>query len=86
MKKWGKEMKKDEMIKLILKLTEENARYKAALKNLETKIKNYKEGDSDRKALLDEAELTEVLEIAGMTDKEVNAIYYDNCKEVAYEP
>lgn len=79
-------MKRREMLKAILKLTEENARYKAALKNLETKMKNDKEIREGRDALLDEKELTEVLEIAGMTDKEVNAIFYDNCKEVAYEP
>lgn len=80
-------MKRKEMLKTIVKLTQENARYKAALKNLETKMKNDKEsGSGSRGVILNEKELTEVLEIAGMTEKEINAIFYDNCEEVAYEP
>lgn len=72
---------------LLLALVEENTRYKAALQNLKLKIKTDKECHKDRKALLNEKELNEVLEIAGLLDKEVTAITFDNVpNEVAYEP
>lgn len=74
-----------EEMKMLLALVEENTRLKLALENLKVKMKNDKEASTTRDhALLNETELNEVLEIAGMLDRNVDVITFDNCREVAY--
>ena len=74
----------DEKMKLLLKLTEENARYEAALKYL----KSISDSDiaKDYTGRIDRDELVIAMRIAGIEDKEVNVITFDNAPdEVAYE-
>jgi hypothetical protein len=71
--------------KMMLELTEKVTRLRAALQLLKVKIKNDKEGRTgDRRALLNEEELNEVLEVAGMLEDDVNVIKFENADEVAY--
>ena len=70
----------EEMLKMIVNLTEENTRMKVALKYLYGEYKRLVEKDYSH----EEIELA--LKLAGILDKEVNVIYFDNAeKEVAYE-
>lgn len=75
----------EETTLLLLSLTEKTARMKAALQLLKTKIKNDKNKGSGRHALLNEDELNEVLEVAGVLEDDVNVIQFDNCKDIAYK-
>lgn len=75
----------EETTLLLLSLTEKTARMKAALQLLKTKIKNDKSKGSGRHALLNEDELNEVLDVAGMLEDDVNVIQFDNCKDIAHK-
>lgn len=75
----------EETTLLLLSLTKKTARMKAALQLLKAKIKNDKSKGSGRHALLNEDELNEVLEVAGMLEDDVNVIQFDNCRDIAYE-
>lgn len=72
----------NEEIRLLLKLTEENAKYVAAF--------NYLKSISDeiiergRSGVISREELEEALKIAGLEEKEIDVIQFDNCKDVAY--
>ena len=73
----------NEEMKLLLKLTEENARFEAALNYLksvsDTSIAKEYSGSIGR----DDFEAA--MSIAGIVDKEVEVITFDNCEDVAYE-
>ncbi len=56
----------DASMKLLLKLYEENVRFKVAYNILKAKMERAREKDAH--FLLDEDEITEVLEIAGVID------------------
>lgn len=75
----------EETTLLLLSLTKKTARMKAALQLLKAKIKNDKSKGSGRHALLNEDELNEVLEVAGMLEDDVNVIQFDNCKDIAHK-
>ena len=77
-------MKNDQILQKLLILTEENTRMKAALTML--KMQRDKCVEKDSSYILEIEEANEILSIAGMADKEITAIYFDNCKEKAYEP
>ena len=77
-------MKNSEVMQKLLDLTEENARLKSALKIL--KLLKQKTETEDRSYVFDRHEVDMILSVAGMDDKEITAIYFDNCKEKAYEP
>lgn len=72
----------NEEIRLLLKLTEENAKYVAAF--------NYLKSISDeiiergRSGVISREELEEALKIVGLEEKEIDVIQFDNCKDVAY--
>ena len=69
----------NEEMQMILELTKENARLKAAMALVKA---NYESGKKDGLGKNEEV----YLKVAGMLDKEVNAIYFDNDRtEVAYE-
>lgn len=66
----------NEEMKMILKLTEENARMRCALNLLKQKFSEN----------LNQDDLSMILDIAGMNNREVNVICFDNApNEVAYE-
>lgn len=70
----------DETVIMLLKLTEENARYKAALNYLKDEydddIKHGYSGNSDvRKALV----------MSGIRTEECNVIKFENCDDVAMD-
>ena len=74
----------NEEMRLLLKLTEENARFEAALKYL----KSISDSDiaKDYTGIINRDELVTAMMIAGIEDKEVNVITFDNAPgEVAYE-
>lgn len=76
-------MKNGEVLQKLLTLTEENARMKAALKT----VKHFRDEavKDKRNCVLDLEEADAILNIAGMADREVQAIYFDNdSTEVAY--
>lgn len=75
-------MKNGEVLQKLLTLTEENTRMKAALTML--KIQRDKRVEKDSSYVLEIEEANEILSIAGMADKEVTAIYFDNCEDKAY--
>ena len=73
----------NEEIRLLLKLTEENAKYLAALKHLkklsdESVAKSYS-------GILSRDDVEAAMRIAGLEDREVSIITFDNCEDVAYE-
>ena len=75
-----------EDFKKMLDLTEKVTKLKAALQLLKLKIKQDKENrSSDRRALLNEEELNEVLAVAGMLEDDVKVIKFENADEVAYK-
>ena len=57
---------------VIVDLVAENTQYRMALQNLKTKIENDKKDRAKSRALLDEEELNEVLEIAGLLDCDID--------------
>jgi len=72
----------NEEIRMLLKLTAENTKYVAAF--------NYLKSISDeiiergRSGVISREELEEALKIAGLEEKEIDVIQFDNCKDVAY--
>lgn len=68
-----------EELKMIIKLTEENTRFRAAMNYLKKDFLK----DEERGYGNDGAKTA--LELAGMLDKEVEAITFENCPDVAME-
>lgn len=68
----------DETTKLLMKLVEENAKFKAALDYLKQKYEHDKERGYAN------ADVGIALGFAGMLPKEVKVIKFDNCNDVAY--
>ena len=72
----------NEEIRLLLKLTEENAKYVAAF--------NYLKSISDDfvargySGSIGREEIETAMKIAGLEEKEIDVIQFDNCKDVAY--
>ena len=75
-------MKNSEAMTLLLSLVEENARMRAALTNLKTKMKNdarvRHEQNIGGKCVLNEDDLNEVLAIGGMLDKDIDTSIWDH--------
>ena len=84
LKKWGDEMTNNEVFNRLLALTEENARLKAALNML--KYQRDKRVEDERTYVLEIKEADAILSIAGMADKEIEGICFDNDSEIAYVP
>lgn len=73
----------EEIIKTLMNLKEENTRYSVAFKYLKSvsdhdKSKGYG-GNVSR------TDLEAAMNIAGLEEKEINVITFDNCEDVAYE-
>ena len=73
----------NEEIKLLLKLTEENTRYETALKYMKAISDN--DVAKDYSGNISRDDFVAALRIAGIEDKEINVITFDNCEDVAYE-
>ena len=72
-------MTNSEALSLLLSLTEENVRLKAALNNLKSKMRYGKERNRKNEILyLDESELNEVLEIGGLREKDIDTSIWDH--------
>ena len=69
----------DEMTKTLMKLVEENAKYKVALEFLKQEYAHDKEKGYANK------EVGMALGFVGMLPKEVKVIEFDNCKDTAME-
>lgn len=81
--KWGDEMTNSEAAKKLFELTEENAKLKAAMNIL--KFLNSKAKEETRTYAITCEEADALLNVAGMADREIQAIYFDNdSTEVAY--
>ena len=73
----------NEEIRLLLKLTAENVRFETALKYM--KSLSDESVEDGRSGYINRDDFLVALKIAGMEDKEVNVIKFDNCEDVAYE-
>ena len=73
----------NEEIKLLLKLTEENTRYETALKYMKAISDN--DVAKDYSGNISRDDFVAALRIAGIEEKEINVITFDNCEDVAYE-
>lgn len=72
----------NEEIRMLLKLTEKNTRYETALKYMKAISDNdVAKGYSDS---ISRDDLVDALRIAGIEDKEINVITFDNCEDTAY--
>ena len=72
----------NEEIKLLLKLTEENTRYETALKYMKAISDN--DVAKDYSGNISRDDFVAALRIAGIEEKEINVITFDNCEDVAY--
>jgi hypothetical protein len=70
-----------EEMKLLLKLTEENAKLKTIIKILKNRVEVAAEKD---KAYIDVIEFLNTLNEC-VEDRELKVIHFDNCPEVAHE-
>ena len=72
----------NEEIRLLLKLTAENAKYVAAFNYL----KSISDDSDDRgySGTIGRDEIETAMKIAGLEEKEIDVIQFDNCKDVAY--
>ena len=68
----------DETTKLLMKLVEENAKFKAALEYLKIKYEHDKERGYEN------TDVGIALGFAGMIQKEIKVIKCDNCDDLAY--
>ncbi len=68
----------DETTKLLMKLVEENARYKAALEYLRLKY------EKDKSKGYESTDVGVALGFAGILKPEVDVIQLDNCNESVY--
>lgn len=73
----------NEEIRLLLKLTEENTRYITALKYMKAISDN--DVESGYSGNITRDELEDAIRIAGLEEKELKVISFDNCKDTAYE-
>jgi len=69
----------DETTKLLMKLVEENARFKAALEYLRIKY------EKDKSKGYESTDVGVALGFAGILQEEVEVIKFDNCNDVAME-
>lgn len=70
----------DETVIMLLKLTEENARYKAALNYLKD------EQDNDiKRGYSGHSDVRTALAISGIRTEECNVIKFENCDDVAMD-
>lgn len=72
----------NEEIKLLLKLTKENTRYETALKYMKAISDN--DVAKDYSGNISRDDFVAALRIAGIEEKEINVITFDNCEDVAY--
>lgn len=72
----------NEEIKLLIKLTAENTRYETALKYMKAISDN--DVAKDYSGNISRDDLVAALRIAGIEEKEINVITFDNCEDVAY--
>lgn len=72
----------NEEIRLLLKLTAENAKYVAAFNYL----KSLSDDGVERgyPGTIGREDIENALKIAGLEEKEIDVIQFDNCKDVAY--
>ena len=75
-------MTNGEAAKKLFELTEENAKLKAAMSIL--KFLNSKAKEETRTYAITCEEADALLNVAGMADRELQVISYDNCPEAAY--
>lgn len=82
--KWGDEMTNSEAAKRLFDLTEENAKLKAAMNVL--KYFTDKAKAEERSYALEVGEAEAILNVAGLAEREIKGICFDNSpEEVAYE-
>lgn len=72
----------NEEIRMLIKLTAENTKYVAAFNYL----KSISDDSVNRgySGTVGREEIENVMRIAGLEEKEIDVIQFDNCKDVAY--